>query len=204
MLFALGQDRSPTAPYRAIPFVPGASTKRLKIGFDLRSYYGELPHPDVQRALEAMAQVCSDLGHTVVETQSPVDSEFELRFNQIFGPRMVGLADAAAAKAGRPPKETGLLDTFVLEWSDFARRFTPQDTEDANRYMLELGARYDEWLSGMDVFLSPVLMGPAPKWARCLTQRFRSRRCSNGSRALVPIPQSRMRSACRRCRFPPE
>lgn len=162
MLFALGQDRSPTAPFPPVRFVSGPSTARLKIGFDLRNYYGTLPDPDVQRVIEDMAQLCEDLGHNVIETRSPVDEEFELRFNQIFGFRMVGLADAAAAKAGRPPAETGLLDTFVQQWAAFARRFSQEDVERANAYMTELGAEYDAWLSGMDVFLSPVLTGAAP------------------------------------------
>ncbi len=163
MLFALGQDRSPTAAFRPIPFVEGPSTERLTIGFDLRNYYGALPDPAVQSAIEATAQLCEDLGHTIVETRSPVTEEFELRFNQIFGFRMVGLADAAAAKAGRPPSETGLLDTFVQQWAETARRFTAEDVERANAYMVALGAEYDEWLSSMDVFLSPVMAGTAPQ-----------------------------------------
>ena len=163
MLFAVGQDRSPTAPFKPIPFVSSPSDRRLRIGFDLRNYYGDLPDPDVQKAVQDMAALCEQLGHTVFETQSPVDAEFELRFNQIFGFRMVGLADIASAKAGRPPAETGLLDTFVLQWAEFARRFTPEDVEQANAYMLSLGVQYDEWLSGMDIFLSPVTMRPAPK-----------------------------------------
>lgn len=163
MLFALGQDRSPTAPFAPLPFVSGPSSNRLTIGFDLRNYYGNLPDPDVQRAIEQMAQLCADLGHTVIETTNPVDDEFELRFNQIFGFRMVGLADAATAKAGRPPSETGLLDTFVMQWAEAARQFTPEDVAAANAYMQKLGSDYQAWLSGMDVFLSPVLMGTAPR-----------------------------------------
>jgi len=163
MLFALGQDRSPNAPHRPIPVILGPSADRLKIGFDLRNYYGDLPDPEVQRLIEDMAQACEDLGHTVIETQSPVDDEFELRFNQIFGFRMVGLADAAAAKAGRPPEETGLLDVFVRQWAAFARNFTQEDVEAADAYMLNLGARYDAWLSDFDVFLSPVIPGTAPE-----------------------------------------
>lgn len=162
MLFALGQDRSPTAPHRPIPFISGPSTDRLRIGLDLRNYHGDLPDPEVRRIIEDMAQLCEDLGHTVVETQSPVDDEFELRFNQIFGFRMVGLADAATAKAGRPPEETELLDVFVREWAAFARNFTPEDQEAADTYMRDLSARYDAWLSEFDVFLSPVNPGPAP------------------------------------------
>ena len=61
-----------------------------------------------------MAALCEQLCHTVFETKSPVDAEFELRFNQIFWFRMAGLADIATAKAGRPPSDTGSLDIFVM------------------------------------------------------------------------------------------
>lgn len=112
MLFALGQDRSPTGP---IPFREGPSSERLAIGVDLHSYFGELPDPEVQRAVEAMAQLCEDLRDTVVETQQLVDEEFLTRFNQIFGYRTVGLAEVATAKAGRPPSEAGMLETIVRQ-----------------------------------------------------------------------------------------
>lgn len=163
MLFALGQDRSPTAPFAPIPFVSGPSTKRLKVGFDLKNYYGDLPDPKVQRGIEQMAKVCEDLGHDVFEASNPVGSEFELRFNQIFGFRMVGLADAATAKAGRPPSETGMLDAFVSDWAEFARNFTPEDVAEANAYFLKLETDYTTWMSNMDVFLSPVTQGTAPR-----------------------------------------
>jgi amidase len=163
MLFALGQDRSPTAPFRPLPFVSGPSTKRLTVGIDLKNYFGEMPDPEVQAAVEAMAEVCEQLGHTVVETQSPVGPEFETRFNQIFGFRMVGLADAAMAKSGRPPAETGLLEAFVSQWADYARKYTPEDVADANRYMQELGMEYAQWLTEIDIFLSPVTKAPPPK-----------------------------------------
>ena len=126
-----------------------------------------MPDPDVQRAIEQTAQLCQDLGHEVVETTSPVDSEFATRFNQIFGFRMVGLADAAAAKAGRPTSETGMLDVFVQDWAEYARsNFTSEDQELAAAYMLDLAAKYADWLSGMDVFLSPVMSSPAPALGR--------------------------------------
>lgn len=163
MLFALGQDRSPTAPHAPIPFVAGPNSRRLRIGFDLKNYFGDLPDPEVQRAIEETAKLCESLGHEVFETQSPVDEEFALRFNQIFGFRMVGLADAATARAGRSPEETGMLEVFVRQWADSARAFTSEDVEAANSYMERLGADYAAWMAEMDVFLSPVMTGPAPK-----------------------------------------
>jgi amidase len=75
---------------------------------------------------------------------------------------MVGLADAATAKARRPPSETGMLDRFVLDWAEFARKFTPEDVAQANAYFLKLEADYAAWMSGMDVFLSPVTKRTAP------------------------------------------
>lgn len=163
MLFALGQDRSPTAPFRAIPYIDGPASERLTIGIDLRNFFGEMPDPQVQRSVEAMAQLCEDLGHTVIETQQPVDGEFETRFNQILGFRMVGLAETATAKAGRPPSETGMLEAVVRQWADFASNFTAEDEAQASQYMQELSAKYAEWQSGMDVFLSPVTVTPPPE-----------------------------------------
>ena len=163
MLFALGQDRAPTAAFAPLPFVAGPGTKRLRIGLDLHNYYGELPDADVARAIEETAQLCRDLGHTVIETRSPVDAEFELRFNQIFGFRMLDLARAATARAGRPPAQSGLLDTFVMQWADLAATFTQDDADQAAAYMQRLGAQYADWLAGMDAVLTPVITIPAPR-----------------------------------------
>lgn len=163
MLFAVGQNRAPDAPHPPLPFVEGPDRRRMTIGVDLRNYYGALPDADVQTAIEEMAALCAELGHTVIEVTNPVDEEFETRFNQIFGFRMVSLADAAAAKAGRPPRETGLLDRFVLDWAEHARGFSTEDVAAANAYFQRLGAEYADWLSGMDLFLSPVAAGPAPR-----------------------------------------
>lgn len=163
MLFALAQDRSPTAAFRPIPFVAEPTTERLTVGIDLRNYHGESPHPDVAHAIEETARLCEGLGHRVVEVESPVDGAFENHFFALFAGRTVGLMELAQSRAGRPVSQTGMLDRFVQGFAEAGQRLPADAVDRATEYMTGLGREYSEWLSSMDVFLSPVCKAPPPE-----------------------------------------
>jgi amidase len=163
MLFALAQDRSLDAPLKPIPLVRGPGLKRLKIGVEIRDYYGELPHADVRQAIEDTATLCEELGHTVVEVKAPVNGdEFVEHFFTLFSARTMELARFAEEKAGKPVPESGLLDRFVYEFGLVGEDLADDAVANAMAYMASLQQNYEQWLSTMDVALTPVTNAPPP------------------------------------------
>jgi amidase len=53
--------------------ISGRSSRRLKIALTFEGMQGQAPHPEVRKAVIAAAQLCRDLGHTIVETRPPLD-----------------------------------------------------------------------------------------------------------------------------------
>ena len=71
MYFALGQDRSPTAPFRPLPFVTGPSSEQLTIGVDLRNYFGEMPDSEVQRVPAAIKRLSTWMAKASAQVAPP-------------------------------------------------------------------------------------------------------------------------------------
>jgi amidase len=164
MLFAVAQDSSPDAPLKPIPFVSGPSRRRLRIGLEITDYMGRMPHPDVQQAVENTAQLCTGLAHAVVDVKAPVNGEeFEKHFFALFSARTMALAELAEEKAGRPVSETRLLDRFVYDFGRAGEALADDAVAEAMEYMTALGETYSQWLSSMDVLLTPVVSTPSPK-----------------------------------------
>ena len=164
MLFALAQDRSPDAPFKPMPFFSDPGKKRLKIGLQIKDYYGGMPHPDVQKAIKETASLCQDLGHTVVEVEAPVNGdEFVEHFFALFAIRTMDLATLAEKKAGKPVSESGMLDRFVYEFGLTGSNLPKDAAAKAMEYMKALSQKYTAWQASMDVFLTPVLNAPPPK-----------------------------------------
>lgn len=164
MLFALAQDRSPDAPFKPMPFFTDPGKKRLKIGLQIKDYYGSMPHPDVQKAIKKTATLCQDIGHTVVEVEAPViGDEFVEHFFALFAIRTMDLAKLAEKKAGKPVSESGMLDRFVYEFGLTGSKLPKDAAAKAMDYMNALSQKYTSWQTSMDVFLTPVLNAPPSK-----------------------------------------
>jgi amidase len=163
MLFALSQDRSPTAPFRPAPFVTSPGEHRLRVGVDLRNVYGQSPHADVERAIMETATLCEGLGHSVFEVNGPASEEFIDHFFGLFAGRTLGLLKLAEQKAGRPVAETGMLDRFTREFAETGRTLPADAVQKATEYMTQLGQDYADWFGSMDVLLTPVNTAPPPE-----------------------------------------
>ena len=164
MLFAIAQDRSLGAPHKPLPFVSGPNRRRLRIGMGIGNYYGGMPHPDVQKAIENTARLCEDLGHTVVKAKAPVNGdEFVKHFFSLFSARTMQLAEIAEKKAGKPVSESKLLDRFVYDFAQTGKNLDANAVPEAMAYMAKLSQTYTQWLAAMDVFLTPVVNTPPPK-----------------------------------------
>jgi amidase len=164
LLFSLTQNRSSDAPFKPLEFVSGPSKRRLKIGLSIQDYFSKMPHEDVRKAIEATAKLSEDLGHTVVDTENPINgSEFEEHFLAIFSEKISKLVDAVTAIAGKPAAESGLLERFTIDFEAKGRSMGSDGIEKAKKYMDATGVKVAQWMQSFDLVLTPVLSTPPPK-----------------------------------------
>ena len=164
LLFTLTQDRSAYAPFKPVEFVFGPGKRRLKIGLCIPNHFGSLPHPDVQKAIEATAKLCEDMGHTVIMADNPVDGEaFETHFMALFSTRISALAAQVAKITGIPAAPAGVLGDFTLAFDIKGRSLGSDAVANAQKYFRDAGIAYAQWMQSFDLLLTPVLPEPPPK-----------------------------------------
>jgi len=72
-LLAASERKGSDALLPEVGEVTGPSTRRLKIAFALPGLVEETPHPHVAAALQDTANLCRELGHTVVEAAPAIN-----------------------------------------------------------------------------------------------------------------------------------
>ncbi|MBS2211981.1 amidase [Carboxylicivirga mesophila] len=163
MLFSLTQNPANPANLKPVGFVSGPSKRRLTIGLCMKNYFGELPHPEIQKAIEDTAKLLESLGHTVIEVKNPVTGEFEDQFLSLFAAKMVKTAAFVQQMTGKPAAETGLLEPFTLEFDVMGRKRGNESVIKANKYFEHKGIEVANWMNSFDVLLTPVTKTPSPK-----------------------------------------
>ncbi|WP_339831913.1 amidase [uncultured Parvibaculum sp.] len=160
-LFSVTEMAGEDAVFAPVGRVTGPGKKRLKIAFDTMSYYGTEPDADVKAALEETAKLCADLGHEIVPARNPVEGEpFIEAFLTVWasGPsHLVALA-----------KENGLDPEEVLEpWTNGLAVYYDAKPGDAMEKALAAfaaaTAQVNAFMSGYDVWLTPMLASAPPK-----------------------------------------
>ena len=161
MVFSLSEDRSDKAVFKPVGYVSEPVNRKLKIGFGTANYFGEEPDPEVKAALESTAKLCADLGHEIVEVKNPLNGEeFITKFLTVWASGPAQLVAMA--------KEKGLDPNQVLEpWTVGLAEFYAKKPKDAMQtslaYFKQVEAQMDKFMSGFDVWLTPVLSSPPPK-----------------------------------------
>ena len=158
MLFSLSEDTGDHAPLKPIGFVAGPSQRRLRIAFGTASYYGAEPHPDVKAAVEASANLCASLGHTIVPAQSPVGGQaFIDAFLVVWSSLPATLVQVAKSKALKPEN---VFEPWTLGLADYAMSQPPDALHNALAVFKETEARVDAFMANYDAWLTPVLASP--------------------------------------------
>ncbi|MFZ2469903.1 MAG: amidase [Parvibaculum sedimenti] len=161
MVFSLSENRAPDALLKSVGFVTGPSKKRLTIAFGTQDYFGNEPHPDVKAAIDATANLCSDLGHLIVEAKNPLHGEeFIDAFLTVWSSGPANLVGLAKSKGLKPDS---VLEPWTLGLAEFFAKKPKGAFDKALAYFKEAEAKTDAFMSRYDTWLTPVLAAPAPK-----------------------------------------
>lgn len=150
-----------------IGLVEGPSRRRLRIAVSSVSNNGRPPEPEVARALEEVAALCEDLGHTVEWDEPHFDREAAIE-------RFLVYWSAIPAKIERmlfmlriiawnwEPIEEALepWTRSLAEWH--RRRLVIEDDpmEKSLAFFDDVARRYAAFFQKYDLILTPVLRGP--------------------------------------------
>jgi amidase len=158
----LSAAETPETPFPKLGLFSGKSPRRLKIAVMFEGMQGQVPHPEVKEAVVSAAQLCRELGHTIVETQPPLDqSALGDAARQVAAIDVAKEVDAIARAKGIVRLEDG-FESRALGLREQALLKGPFDRQIAAALpILEAGAAaLDRFFQQWDVMLSPVLREP--------------------------------------------
>src|SRR5713101_1991031 len=152
----------PDSQLPKLGFVSGKSPRRLKIAVMYEGMQGQIPHPEVTKAVADTAQLCRQLGHTVEESKPPLDqAKLGAAAQQLGAVEVAKAVDSIAKAKGLTRLEDG-FESRALGLREEAMRSGPFDEQIAAALpTLEAGtATLDQFFQQWDVLLTPVLRAP--------------------------------------------
>lgn len=134
--------------------------RRLRIGFAPEPTTGTPLHPDTRAATQAAAQLCRDLGHTVIDFKMPIDGvKLTDAFLLYWAAGAGQFAQQVAAFSGKPIGPE-IVEPWTLGLGGMAARRIG-DLPAAIGYLLAFESMYHAMFGSLDVILSPVTGSPA-------------------------------------------
>ena len=156
LFLSLVEDAAAALP--PLGHVREPARERLRIGVTSRTLIGTEPEPDVLRALEASAALCSELGHEVVVAPAPaVDGlAVSAAFFQVAGAALGGMVAMLEQMLGRPVGEED-LEPFTRALIAAAGAATSDARGAVSRVFQAATAAYLDAIAPFDVVLTPTL-----------------------------------------------
>lgn len=153
--------RSGLAPLDVVLPNPG---RKLRIAVSTRSAKGTDPAPDVAAAVQNAATLCARLGHTVTEASPQYDGlMLEDRFIDLWATSAADVRQQVLGM-GHPEQELpNLLEPWTLWLAERARSAPPGTIPRVREHFLAVQSLVSQFLQSFDVWLTPVLSGPAPR-----------------------------------------
>ncbi len=161
---SITEDRGTNAVFTPTGYVQEPSTKRLKIAFGTKNYLSDEPDADVMTAIEETAQLCIDLGHEVIYVATPVDGQLFIdHFLTVWASGPAQLKALVEQQTGQPAEATDLLESWTLGLADFFNAKPAEALSDAIQHFQAVTQEMTTFMSGFDVWLTPVLKSAPPK-----------------------------------------
>jgi amidase len=176
----------PSAPYHAPtqerPFLGeiGVSPGRLRIAFTKRGHLSSRPiHPDCAAAVDDVARLLIDLGHTVEEADLDFDADqFARDFFLLVAVDMAATVEQLSAWVGRRPRR-GDLETDTVLTAMIGRQKSALEAALARDRQAAVARQVSRFFGKYDVLLSPTLGQPparvgeiAPRGAEAALRDF--------------------------------
>ena len=149
----------------AVGFVAGPGKKRLKIALAINTLRGQKPHPEVEKATNAAAKLCEQLGHKIEPATLPIDGEeFIDAFVGLWASSTLSLETVARQLLGAETKLEDVLEPWTLGLMELAKsRGVSECLQRATKVFGHVTATIEKSFQSADVILSPVMTTPPYK-----------------------------------------
>jgi amidase len=150
------------AAFPSVGVVSGPNTQRLRIALDIPNALGHEPDADVRAALEAAAELCRSLGHTVTEARPALDGpQFSADFILLWAAGANEVEQLVRSQAGPDAPLDQLLEPLTLGLAAHARQQGLPALQAAVMRLRGVEAAYAAFFdNNADVYLTPVLGQP--------------------------------------------
>ena len=183
---ALGDPYPAPPPDRPFAVEVGAGPGRLRIGFSTRTADGGVGHPDCVAALEDAVRLCTELGHTCVETNLPgLTPEVGDAIGTVFNATTAWIVEYWIRRLGRTPAD-GELEPLTRAYWEAGRRVSGADylwaIEETQRFARGVAG----FLGTVDVWLTPTMSTPPARLGEITsTNEEPYRALENGGRTVA-------------------
>lgn len=153
------------AAFAPVDDITGPNTQRLRIALDIPNALGHEPDADVRAAVEAAAELCRSLGHTVTEDRPAFDGpQFSADFILLWAFGAAEVVQLVQSQAGPDAPLDQLLEPLTLELAQHAQQQGLPALQAAIARLHAVEASYAAFFeTTADVYLTPVLAkAPVP------------------------------------------
>jgi amidase len=150
--------------YEPIGMIGAASTRKLKIGVQIKTFLGKDPDGEVAGAVTRVAEMLKGLGHLVRDISAPIDGKaFSDAFTLYWAGMALDIREMVKknAPAGAPLEQ--LLEPLSLGLADMAEKAGPEGMARAVATLQRTQRAYEGMFPGIDILLTPVLAKPTVK-----------------------------------------
>lgn len=147
--------------FAPVGVVSGPSAQRLRIALDIPNALGREPDPEVRAAVEAAAELCRSLGHTVTEARPTIDgAQFSADFVLLWAAGAAEVVQLVQSQAGPDAPLDQLLEPLTLDLAEHSRTQGMPALQAAIGRLRAVEAAYAAFFETTDILLTPVLAKP--------------------------------------------
>lgn len=134
-------------------------TRRLRIGFAPEPIGGTALDPETRSAMENVAELCRELGHTVIDYSMPMDgAKFTDAFIMYWAAGAAEFAQSVSAYSGQPVGPD-IVEPWTLGLAQMAGN-RQAELPGLISYLLGYEAQYHSFFEELDLILTPVTASP--------------------------------------------
>jgi len=137
--------------------------KRLRVAVSTKMMNGTAHDPEVTAAVKQTAKLCESLGHSVEETDPPVDAGVLVNaFSTIWCGNVAYTLDTLAQQTGKKVS-LDVVEGLTLALYEMGKRVSASEFIAARQVMTSAGRQFAAWHETYDVWLTATLGRPPMK-----------------------------------------